>query len=56
MENSCEISLNMKTHKGLKTYASFYLGSDEKFAISKHPTSTSENSSVFEYPAFAPTD
>jgi hypothetical protein len=32
MENSYKISLNMKTHKGLQTYASFYLGSDEKFA------------------------
>jgi hypothetical protein len=34
METSFEISLNMKTIKGLETYASFYLGSDEKF--SKH--------------------
>ncbi|MBB5634983.1 hypothetical protein HDE68_000868 [Pedobacter cryoconitis] len=32
METSFEISLNMKTIKGLETYASFYLGSDEKFA------------------------
>lgn len=34
METSFEISLNMKTIKGLETYASFYLGSDENF--SKH--------------------
>jgi hypothetical protein len=32
METSFEISLNMKTIKGLETYASFYLGSNEKFA------------------------
>ena len=32
METSFEISLNMKTHKGLETYASFYLGYNEKFA------------------------
>ncbi len=32
METSYEISLNMKTLKGLETYASFYLGTNEKFA------------------------
>lgn len=32
METSYEISLNMKTVKGLETYASFYLGSNQKFA------------------------
>ena len=32
MGTSFEISLNMKTAKGLFTYASFYLGSDQKFA------------------------
>jgi len=32
METSFEISLNMKTAKGLITYASFYLGSDQRFA------------------------
>lgn len=32
METSFEISLNMKTIKGLETYASFYLGRNEKFA------------------------
>jgi hypothetical protein len=32
METSFEISLNMKTIKGLETYASFYLRSNEKFA------------------------
>ena len=32
METSFEISLNMKTIRGLETYASFYLGSNENFA------------------------
>jgi hypothetical protein len=32
METSFEISLNMKTNKGLETYASFYLGTDQQFA------------------------
>ncbi|MNL30042.1 hypothetical protein D3C87_1517560 [compost metagenome] len=32
METTFEISLNMKTLKGLETYGSFYLGSDQKFA------------------------
>jgi hypothetical protein len=32
METSYEISLNMKTTKGLEAYASFYLGPNEKFA------------------------
>lgn len=32
MKISFEISLNMKTIKGLETYARFYLGTDEHFA------------------------
>ncbi|PTS93089.1 hypothetical protein DBR11_25930 [Pedobacter sp. HMWF019] len=32
METSFEISLNIKTTKGLETYACFYLGTNEKFA------------------------
>lgn len=32
MDTFFEISLNMKTIKGLETYASFYLGNDEPFA------------------------
>ncbi|GGH27805.1 hypothetical protein FAZ19_19280 [Sphingobacterium alkalisoli] len=32
METHFEISLNMKTLKGLETYASFYLGTDQLFA------------------------
>ncbi|ACU05096.1 MULTISPECIES: hypothetical protein [Pedobacter] len=32
MGTSFEISLNMKTLKGLETYASFYLGVDQQFA------------------------
>lgn len=32
MKISFEISLNMKTAKGLETYGRFYLGDDEHFA------------------------
>lgn len=32
METSFEISLNMKTLKGLETFGSFFLGTDQQFA------------------------
>jgi len=32
MKTSCEISLNMKTLKGIETYGCFHLGHDEVFA------------------------
>ena len=32
METKFEISLNMKTHKGIETYGSFKVGNNEQFA------------------------
>jgi hypothetical protein len=34
MESEFEISLNMKTSRGIETYACFNLGNDKEFALS----------------------